>query len=102
MLHPAFTLANPNRVRALIGMFATGNLKGFHRPDGAGYRLLPRRPSISTEEPAGRGPPAPAARRWRRYDASRQSLMQGELERIAGKEGLSKDTYEVVSKSLAG
>src|SRR5690606_36161682 len=33
--HEAFTLANPNRVRSLIGAFAQGNPTGFHRADGA-------------------------------------------------------------------
>jgi aminopeptidase N len=37
---PAFTLLNPNRVRALGGAFAAGNYKSFHRRDGAGYQVL--------------------------------------------------------------
>ena len=101
MHHPAFKLSNPNRVRALVGMFATGNLTGFHRRDGAGYRLLAdtaleldaRNPQIASRLllPLGR---------WRRYDTTRGNLMQGELARIAETPGLSKDAYEVVSKSL--
>jgi aminopeptidase N len=38
--------------------------------------------------------------RWRRYDAARQALMRAQLERVAGAEGLSKDAYEIASKSL--
>ena len=38
--HEAFTLANPNRVRALIGAFAQANPTGFHRADGAGYAFV--------------------------------------------------------------
>lgn len=99
--HPAFTLANPNRVRSLVGMFATGNLTGFHRPDGAGYRLL-----TETALELDRKNPQTAARllltlgRWRRFDPARQTLMRAELERIAATPGLSKDAYEVVTKSL--
>jgi aminopeptidase N len=37
---PAFTLANPNRVHALLGAFARANPVAFHRPDGAGYRYF--------------------------------------------------------------
>lgn len=101
MHHPAFTLSNPNRVRALVGMFATGNLTGFHRPDGAGYRLLA---DVALE--LDRKNPQIASRlllplgRWRRYDTNRQTLMHGQLERIGETAGLSKDAYEVVSKSL--
>ncbi len=36
--HPAFSIANPNRVRALIGSFAMLNQIQFNRADGAGYR----------------------------------------------------------------
>ena len=35
--HPAFSFANPNRVRALIGSFAMANQTQFNRVDGAGY-----------------------------------------------------------------
>src|ERR1700727_1733753 len=35
--HPVFSLANPNRVRALIGNFAQANQTQFNRADGAGY-----------------------------------------------------------------
>lgn len=37
--HPAFSLANPNRIRSLYGAF-TQNLAAFHAPDGSGYRLV--------------------------------------------------------------
>ena len=40
MQHPAFSLSNPNRTRALIGSFAMGNLSQFNRADGAGYDFL--------------------------------------------------------------
>src|SRR3546814_14581748 len=37
--HPDFTLANPNRARALVGAFAV-NQRAFHHPSGRGYRFL--------------------------------------------------------------
>ncbi|MCU7834053.1 MAG: aminopeptidase N C-terminal domain-containing protein [gamma proteobacterium symbiont of Taylorina sp.] len=37
--------------------------------------------------------------RWRRYNEIRQNLMKAELQR-ASNESLSKDAYEIVSKSL--
>ena len=39
--HPAFSMANPNRVRSLIGAFAQGNQTQFNRADGAGYDSSP-------------------------------------------------------------
>jgi aminopeptidase N len=38
---------------------------------------------------------------WRRYDEDRQGLMQSQLERIAGSDGLSKDVYEIVHRALS-
>jgi len=100
--HPAFSLRNPNKVRALIGAFASGNQVGFHRADGAGYRFLADR--VLELDPLN---PQVAARilgpmaRWRRFDAARQAAMRAQLERVAAKPGLSKDVYEIATKSLA-
>jgi len=102
MQHPAFTLKNPNKVRALIGAFAGQNLINFHAADGSGYRFLADlvielngfNPQIASRQLA-------PLTRWRKYDSARQALMKGELERIRASGQLSPDVYEVVSKSLA-
>ncbi|MCC6471126.1 MAG: aminopeptidase N [Alphaproteobacteria bacterium] len=100
--HPAFSMRNPNKVRALIGAFAAGNQVGFHRADGAGYAFLADR--VLELDPLN---PQVAARllgpmaRWRRFDTTRQAAMRAQLERIAAKPGLSKDVFEIASKSLA-
>ena len=101
MGHSAFRFDNPNRVRALIGAFAGANPLAFHQAGGAGYRFLaeqvlaldPRNPQIAARL---------AARfsRWRRYDQERQDLMRRELAKILASPGLSRDVYEVASKSL--
>ncbi len=101
--HPAFSLANPNRVRAVLGVFANFNPSGFHRRDGAGYRLVAdvvveldkRNPQVAARL-------ATAFNRWRRYDAARQRLMRAQLERLAGLESASRDLGEIVGKSLDG
>jgi len=38
--HPDYDRRNPNRVRALIGSFASGNPHIFHAIDGSGYRFF--------------------------------------------------------------
>ena len=38
--HRSFTMGNPNRIRALIGAFASGNPSAFHNKDGSGYQFL--------------------------------------------------------------
>ncbi|GEN25063.1 aminopeptidase N [Halomonas cupida] len=101
MQHPAFSLKNPNKVRALIGAFAGQNRINFHRLDGEGYRLLA---DVVIE--LNRLNPEIAARiitpltRWQRFDEQRQDLMKAELERIR-QEDLSPNLYEVVTKALA-
>ncbi|MGO2243379.1 MAG: aminopeptidase N [Halomonas sp.] len=100
MQHPAFSLKNPNKVRALIGAFAQ-NRVNFHRLDGQGYQLLT---DVVIE--LNRLNPEIAARlitpltRWQRFDETRQGLMRSQLERIQ-KEPLSSNVYEVVEKALA-
>ena len=102
MTHPAFTLKNPNKVRALIGAFAGQNLINFHAADGSGYRFLADlviqlngfNPQIASRQLA-------PLTRWRKYDITRQGLMKAELERIRSSGELSSDVFEVVSKSLA-
>jgi aminopeptidase N len=101
MDHPAFQLKNPNKVRALIGSFAAGNPLCFHEVSGKGYSFLaeqilaldPLNPQIAARLAARLG-------RGARYDATRRTLMRGQLERIVANKSLSRDVYEVVSKSL--
>ena len=102
MQHPAFTLKNPNKVRALIGAFANQNLVNFHRADGAGYRFLADQIIVLNKlNPQIASRLLAPLTRWRKYDAGRQGLMKSELERILASGELSSDVYEVVSKSLA-
>ena len=102
MQHPAFTLKNPNKVRALIGAFAGQNLVNFHRADGAGYRFLADQViALNAMNPQIASRLLGPLTRWRKYDSNRQALMKGELERILASGELSSDVYEVVSKSLA-
>ena len=102
MQHPAFTLKNPNKVRALIGAFANQNHVNFHRADGAGYRFLADQViALNALNPQIASRQLTPLTRWRKFDAARQALMRAELERILASGELSSDVFEVVSKSLA-
>lgn len=102
MQHEAFTLKNPNKVRALIGAFANQNLINFHRADGAGYRFLADQViTLNALNPQIASRLLAPLTRWRKYGPARQVLMKAELERILASGELSSDVYEVVSKSLA-
>ena len=101
MEHEAYDANNPNKIRALVGTFANANTVSFHRVDGAGYRFLGQ-----TIEALNERNPQIASRlltpltRWRNYPAGGEA-MRAELERLADLPSLSRDVFEVVSKSLA-
>ncbi len=99
--HPAFEPNNPNKIRALVGAFTNANPINFHRADGSGYRFLGdqilRLNKVNPQIAARLVTPLT---RWKRYPEALQALMHAELERIKAEPKLSKDVYEVVSKSL--
>ena len=101
MRHKAFTLRNPNKVRALIGGFCNANPVNFHRADGAGYQLL-----AEVVGELNQSNPQIAARlltpltRWRRY-GNRAEAMRQSLQSIADLAALSPNVFEIVTTSLA-
>ncbi|OOZ32444.1 aminopeptidase N [Solemya velum gill symbiont] len=102
MSHPAFTLTNPNRVRALVGSFVMNNPVAFHREDGAGYRLLADLViELNDKNPQVAARLVRHMSRWRRYDEIRSALMKEQLEHIAAIPAISRDVSEIVNRSLA-
>jgi aminopeptidase N len=99
--HPEFKLTNPNRVRGLLTTFTLSNPVAFHAPDGGGYRLLadmvldvdPLNPQVAARIATGFGS-------WRGLEAGRRELSRAELTRILAAPKLSRDTFEIVSKTL--
>ncbi|MCW8900813.1 MAG: aminopeptidase N [Gammaproteobacteria bacterium] len=103
MQHEAFTLSNPNKVRSLIGRFCAGNIAHFHAADGSGYTFLADQVlALDSMNPQIAARLIQSMSRWRRYDDKRQTLMRKQLERILAKKGISKDVYEITSRSLEG
>lgn len=101
MQHPAFSLNNPNKVRSLIGRFCAGNPVRFHASDGSGYQFLGDQVlALDAMNPQIAARLVQSFSRWRRFDETRQQLMRAQLERIVAQENLSKDVFEIASKSL--
>ncbi|BCX87941.1 aminopeptidase N [Methylomarinovum tepidoasis] len=102
LAHPDFDLKNPNRVRAVLGVFARQNPVHFHARDGAGYQLLAdwllKLDRINPQVAARLAQPLTA---WRRYDPQRVRRMQQALERLRQAD-ISKDLFEIVTKALEG
>ncbi len=101
MSDSVFSLRNPNRVRALVGTFASQNLVRFHAPDGAGYAFLAdivlKLDSLNPQVAARLLTPFA---RWRRFGEASRKLMRGQLDRIIRRQPLSRDVYEIARKML--
>ncbi|VFS51673.1 Aminopeptidase N [Budvicia aquatica] len=101
--HRSFSINNPNRIRSLIGAFASTNPSVFHAKDGSGYDFLTeilidlnqRNPQVASRliEPMIR---------LSRYDESRQALMRSSLEKLKALDNLSGDLFEKITKTLNG
>lgn len=101
MQHPAFSIKNPNKVRALIGVFSMLNPTGFHAIDGSGYAFHADRViELDGLNPQVAARMASAFNRWKRYDEGRKKLMKIQLQRIAAVENLSGDVTEIINNAL--
>jgi aminopeptidase N len=100
--HPGFSMANPNRVRALVGTFASANQTGFHRPDGAGYAFFAEVVlGIDGRNPQLAARLATALRSWRSLEPGRRDKARETLAGMAGAKGLSADLRDIVERTLA-
>ena len=99
--HKDFSYTNPNRVRSVLGVFGRLNMLGFHMANGEGYRFLAdqvvKLDSINPQVAARIVAPFT---HWQRFDNHRQQLMKNALNTILNSKNLSKDVYEIVSKTL--
>ena len=103
MAHPDFRLSTPNRVYALIGGFTSVNLSGFNAADGEGYRVVADtilkldriNPQIAARMATG-------FRSWRIFNEVRGKAAEGQLERIVSTPNLSRDVFEIISRTLKG
>ncbi len=99
--HPAFSMTNPNRMRALIGVFAA-NPSQFNRADGRGYAFVADTVlGLDSKNPQVAARLLSAFKSWRMLEPGRQALAEKELNRIAQKPGLSPDVADIASRSLA-
>ena len=100
--HRAFSFDNPNRMRSLIGTFATSNPTGFNRPDGAGYKFFADFIiGVDTANPQTAARLLTAMRSWRSLEPVRKELAREALASIAGASGLSADVRDIVDRTLA-
>ena len=102
MLHPDFTLKNPNRARSLIQSFCAANPAAFHRGDAAGYvfwadqvmQLDALNPQIAARI-------ARVMDRWSSLAEPYRSAAREAIARVAAKPELSSDVREIIERALA-
>ena len=98
--HPAFSLENPNKARALLGSFSR-NVPHFHAADGSGYAFLAGQIGrIDRFNPQIAARLAQAFNICAQLEPQRRSLMRTELQKLAANPALSKDSGEIIGKIL--
>ena len=98
--HPLMSLENPNKVRTLIGAFAA-NPVAFNWPDGEGYAFVAERIlDIDRFNPQLAARLLTAFRSWRTLEAGRRKLAERALKSVAKTKPLSRDVYEIVTRTL--
>ena len=99
--HPRFKITTPNKVRALIGTFASNNPLQFNRADGAGYEFLADKVlEIDPLNPQVAARMLGAFRSYRALEPKRKSLAKAALKRVAAAPRLSRDCLEMVTRML--
>jgi aminopeptidase N len=101
MQSPKFNAANPNRVRALIGSFAFANPTGFHRADGASYKVVADEIlSIDKRNPQLAARLLTSMRTWQLLEPVRAEKARAALSTIGNSNGLSNDVRDIVDRIL--
>jgi aminopeptidase N len=100
---PSFPRNNPNRLRALVGNFGLNNPTQFARADGAGFRFVTefvadadkRNPQVAARI-------LTAFRVWRSYEPGRRAMAEGALTALRDGGGLSRNTADILERTLNG
>jgi aminopeptidase N len=101
MAHPAFSLSNPNRTRALIGAFSAGNQTQFNALDGSGYDFIAAIVlQLDEKNPQVAARLLGAFKSWRALEPRRRGLAEAALRRVSAHGRLSPDVKDIVERSL--
>ncbi|AEC20089.1 aminopeptidase N [Pusillimonas sp. T7-7] len=99
MVHPAFSMRNPNRARALIFQFCLNNLQGVHSPEGYAFwaeQVL----ALDQTNPEIAARLARAFDNWARFGQPQRDALRKALEHIRQQPKLSPNVSEIISKAL--
>jgi len=100
---PDFPKNNPNRLRALVFSFAGGNLVQFARPDGEGFRFVTEFVAdVDTRNPQVAARVLTAFRIWKNFEPGRRVLAEKALRNLQETASLSRNTADILERTLAG
>ncbi|NYT26179.1 aminopeptidase N [Alcaligenaceae bacterium] len=100
MLHPAFSLRNPNRARSVVFQFCMNNPRNAHSEAGYGFwadQVL----ALDALNPEVAARLARAFDNWSRFTPSLREPARAALERIRQHPVLSRNVAEIVNKALS-
>ena len=90
----------PNLVRSLIGAFCRNHVQ-FHHASGRGYKYMADKIlEMDGINPQVASRLASAFKDYKRLKPEMKELMGVELQRVIDKDDLSKNVFEIVSKTL--
>jgi aminopeptidase N len=99
---PDFPRNNPNRLRALVGSFANGNLMQFARPDGAGFRFVADFVAdVDKRNPQVAARVLTAFRIWPSFESGRRAEAETALKSLQESGALSRNTSDILTRTLA-
>ena len=100
---PAFPRNNPNRLRALVGSFGLNNPAQFARPDGSGFRFVTEFVAdVDKRNPQVAARVLTAFRVWRSFEPVRFAAAESALSALRDAGGLSRNTADILERTLAG
>ncbi|AKR54761.1 Membrane alanine aminopeptidase N [Devosia sp. H5989] len=100
---PSFPRNNPNRLRSLVGSFANANPVQFARPDGSGFRFVTEFVAdVDKRNPQVAARVLTAFRIWRNYEPVRRAEAESALKSLAESGSLSRNTADILGRTLAG
>lgn len=100
---PDFPQNNPNRLRALMATFGMNNPTQFARKDGAGFRFLAEFVGdVDKRNPQVAARVLTAFRVWRSFESVRRSEAESALKSLQESGSLSRNTADILERTLAG
>lgn len=99
MLHPAFTLRNPNRARALVFQFCLNNMQGAHQAQAYDF-WAEQVIALDALNPEIAARLSRAFDNWSRYAQPHRDQAKAAYERLQQHTNLSRNVSEIVNKTL--